>query len=106
MARYKYCILLFAGILVPSDEFQYWADTARTSTKMNMKERARGFHELFQSVSKDFSNISALSMPECIELVEVTQDTLDDVWKQTEHDPPYPETRMNHLMDVIGRWRV
>ena len=87
-----------------SDEFQYWADLARTSTKMNMKERARGFHELFQPISKDFSNISALTMPECIELVEVTQDTLDEVWKQTEYNPPYLETRMNHLMDVIGRF--
>ncbi len=36
------------------------------------------------------------------DLVEVTQDTLDDVWKQTEHDPPYPESRMRHFMDVIG----
>ena len=32
----------------------------------------------------------------------MSQDTLDDVWKQTEHDPPYPQSRMKHLMDVIG----
>ena len=93
-----------AGILVPSDEFQYWGEAARMSTKMNMKERARGFMELFQPISKDFGNMSTLSMPECIELVEMTQDTLDEVWKQTEHDPPYPEPRMLHLMDIIGRW--
>ena len=37
-----------------------------------------------------------------LDLVEVSQDTLDDVWKQTEHDPPYPQPRMKHLMDVIG----
>ena len=92
-----------AGILVPSDEFQFWAEAARSSTKMNMKERARGFTELFQPIAKDFGNMSTLSMPECIELVEMTQDTLDEVWKQTEHDPPYPEPRMLHLMDIIGR---
>jgi len=97
-------LLMCAGILVPSDEFRYWGEAARMSTKMNMKERARGFMELFQPISKDFGNMSTLSMPECIELVEMTQDTLDEVWKQTEHDPPYPEPRMLHLMDIIGRW--
>ena len=39
---------------------------------------------------------------QALDLVEVSQDTLDDVWKQTEHDPPYPQSRMKHLMDVIG----
>ncbi len=52
-------------------------------------------------------NISPCNLSLCFlqaqELVEVSQDTLDDVWKQTEHDPPYPENRMKHLMDVIGQ---
>lgn len=40
-------------------------------------------------------------MADAVELVDTTRDALDDVWRQTEHDP-YPETRMQHLMDVIG----
>ena len=37
-----------------------------------------------------------------MELVEITQDTLDDIWKQAEHEPAYPETRMKHLLEVIS----
>ena len=47
-----------------------------------------------------------MSIAEAQELADITQDTLDDVWKQTEFDPPYPEKRMRHLMDVIGGFSV
>lgn len=36
-----------------------------------------------------------------VDLVETTRDVVDDVWRQTEHDH-YPESRMLHLLDIIG----
>lgn len=45
--------------------------------------------------------MNGLELDDAIELVESTQDALDEVWKQEDHKP-YPESRMKHLLDVIG----
>lgn len=50
---------------------------------------------------QDFVNLNALEITDVLEVIEVCQDTLDEVWKQAEHKP-YPENRMRHLMGVIG----
>lgn len=42
----------FAGILIPSDEFQYWADISGSAEKKRVKERAAHFTELFQPIQK------------------------------------------------------
>lgn len=91
-----------SGILTPSDEFQYWAESAMTSSKLSSRERAQYFQEHFQSIVTEFANLDALSFSDTLELIEVTQDTLDDLWKQTDYKPPYPEERMRHLLEVIS----
>ena len=91
-----------AGILTPSDEFQYWSDAGISSSKLTSRERAQFFQEMFQPLVTNFANLDSLSFPDCLELVEVTQDTLDDLWKQSEHSPPYPEERMRHLLEIIS----
>ncbi|OWF37256.1 Cytoplasmic dynein 2 heavy chain 1 [Mizuhopecten yessoensis] len=83
------------SILSPSDEFQYWADQARSS------ERAANFVDLFKPISKEFGGLDAMGLQDVMELVEVTQDTLDEVWKGEDRNP-YPEDRMKHLMEIIG----
>lgn len=45
-----------------------------------------------------------MALSDVIELVEITQDTLDVVWKQS--DPPFAEARMRHLLDVIGQYEM
>ncbi|XP_074649972.1 cytoplasmic dynein 2 heavy chain 1-like [Tubulanus polymorphus] len=90
------------GILTPNDEFQYWAEVAISGNKLDIKERAQHFQDLYQPIAKDFGSLDALSLLEVSELVEQCQDVLDDIWKQTEQEPPYPEKRMQHLMDVLG----
>ena len=82
------------------DEFQYWQDLSRSSAGGDLKEAAESYTELFAPISKDYGGLEAMPLPDGMELVEMTQDTLDDVWKQGE--PPYPEARMRHLMEVIG----
>lgn len=42
-----------------------------------------------------------MALVDAVELVDSTRDAVDDVWRQNEHDP-YPEVRMQRLMDVIG----
>ena len=44
--------LLFKGILTPSDEFQYWAETAMTARNASDKERAQHIQEIFQPIAK------------------------------------------------------
>lgn len=92
--------LFLLGILSPVDEFDYWADMARVG-KGGDRERAEQFVELFKPISKDYGGLDAMSLQDAMEMVDITQDTLDDVWRQTEFDP-YPENRMRHLMDCIG----
>lgn len=77
------------------DEFQYWGDMARSD------ERASQFVDLFKPISKEFGGLDTMNMMDVMELVEIAQDTLDDVWKCVEFDA-YPEPRMKHLMDIIG----
>lgn len=78
------------------DEFQYWGDMARSD------ERASQFVDLFKPISKEFGGLDTMEMMDVMELVEIAQDTLDDVWKFVDFDA-YPEPRMKHLMDVIGK---
>ncbi len=91
-----------AGILTPSDEFQYWSEASSASSKLTSRERAQYFQEMFQPIVTKFANLDVLSFPDCLELIEICQDTLDDIWKQTEHSPPYPEDRMKHLLEIIS----
>ena len=89
-------------ILCPSDEFQFWAEASLSEAKLAQRERAQRYQELFQPITAKFANLDALSFSEALELAEITQDTLDDVWKETECDPPYPEQRMKHLFEIIS----
>ncbi len=91
-----------SGILTPSDEFQFWAEASMSSTRLALRERSQHFQALLQPIVTDFANIDTLSFPEALELIEVTQDSLDDLWKQAEYEPGYPEVRMNHLLEVIS----
>lgn len=45
-------LCLSVGILTPSDEFQYWTDLSNTGSKLDIKERALFFCDLFQQISK------------------------------------------------------
>ncbi|XP_068440329.1 cytoplasmic dynein 2 heavy chain 1 isoform X1 [Clinocottus analis] len=89
------------GILTPSDEFQYWDDLSKSAEKSSMRERATHFTEQFKFIQKEYAGLDCLSMPDVVDLVEQSRDTLDDMWRQTDFEP-YPETRMARLMDVIG----
>ncbi len=93
---------LVTAILNPSDEFSFWAEKA--TTRGNDSEFAEKLTELFEPISKDFAQMEQRSFDEATELLELTQDTLDEVWRLEELDSQlYPEVRMRRLLEVIGK---
>jgi len=97
------CVFV-AGILTPTDEFQYWADLA-ASAKGEDRDRARYFCDTFQrQIAPQFASLASLSMADVTELVEETHDVLDEIWKQTDFDKSFPEARMKRLLEVIGTY--
>lgn len=84
------------------DEFQSWNDIASSGSSSEEKERAAHFASLFQPIMKEFSELESLPLDDGLELPILTQDVLDDVWKQTEFDRPYSEARMQHLLETCG----
>ena len=90
------------GILTPSDEYQFWSNVATASSSLHAKERAQFFQEQLQPLATKFSQLDSLSFPDVLELIEIAHDALDEIWKQSEHDPPYPESRMTHLLEVVS----
>ncbi|XP_030632529.1 cytoplasmic dynein 2 heavy chain 1 [Chanos chanos] len=89
------------GITSPCEEFQYWADVCQSAEKNSTRDRAAHFSELFRPIQKDYSTLDSVSLVDALELIDTTRDVLDDVWRQTDHTP-YPEARMQRLLDVIA----
>ena len=90
------------GILTAMDEYQFWSEVGTSSNRLQAKERAHFFQELLQPLAAEFANLDSLSFSDGLELVDETQNTLDDLWKQADHHPPYPEKRMIHLFEVLS----
>uniref|UniRef100_A0A8D2JAH6 Dynein cytoplasmic 2 heavy chain 1 n=1 Tax=Varanus komodoensis TaxID=61221 RepID=A0A8D2JAH6_VARKO len=89
------------AILSPNDEFQFWIERAQRGSKSSSKERASHFKELFEVIAYDYYNLDSLSLFEVVDLVETTKDTVDDVWRQSDHEP-FPQPRMQNLLDIIA----
>jgi len=64
------------------------------------------FNCLSSLLERKVCNRYFLSAADILEVVEIVHDTLDDLWKQAEHEA-YPEDRMIHLFNVTGsEWVV
>nr|XP_026693271.1 cytoplasmic dynein 2 heavy chain 1-like [Ciona intestinalis] len=90
-----------SGILTPLDECKYWHEISLSGSRLDVQERAQHFLEYLKPLESQFQSIDSLSLVDCMELVEQLQDSLDDIWKQTEF-PAYPEARMLNFLTVIG----
>ncbi|XP_023242269.1 cytoplasmic dynein 2 heavy chain 1-like [Centruroides sculpturatus] len=89
-------------IQTPLDEFKYWADKSINGKSDSEKQRASYFYEIFNQLENGFSNLNSLSLVECKDFFDIVFTVLDDIWKQEEYSPPYPQDRMEHLLDIIG----
>jgi dynein heavy chain 2, cytosolic len=76
---------------------------ASNGKKGEERDRAQLFSDYFQKqIASQYATLLTIQLPALMDLIEETQDVLDEVWKQAEFDKPYPETRMRRLLEVIG----
>lgn len=90
------------GVLNVSDEYDFWGDVSLSGSRLQARERAQRFQEILGPLAHEFAHLDSLSHSEVLDLIDTTQDTLDELWKATEVSPPYPEERMTHLLEVIS----
>ncbi|XP_063840903.1 LOW QUALITY PROTEIN: cytoplasmic dynein 2 heavy chain 1-like [Scylla paramamosain] len=86
-----------AGVLTVKDETEYWADTANNPMSQEEKEVAHAFYSVLEPMSKEFSGLDAVLMVDAEEVLENTQNSLEELWRLD-----YPQARMSHLLDVIA----
>lgn len=66
-----------------------------------MRDNAESVIELLSPMAKEFSAIDMMSLVDIPDLIDEIQDSLDDLWKQSDSET-YSEDRMRHLLDVSG----
>jgi hypothetical protein len=70
--------LSIASIVKPSDEFEFWENLQGVN---KYKESATAFSDAFIDIAPRYAGFDKLSTGDVKELLEDTQNALDDVWK-------------------------
>jgi len=74
-----------------------------TAPKGEERDRAIFFSDLFQKqIGPQYATLLSLPIASVLDLVDETQDVLDELWKQEDFEKAYPESRMKRLLEVIG----
>jgi len=93
--------LSIASIAKPADEFDFWESLSGVS---KYRDSAAAFSDAFMDIASRFSRFEELTTAEVTELLEDTQNALDDVWKAPlPEKSQYPQVRMEHLFEVISK---
>jgi len=91
----------YANIHEPADEFDHWQDASRRSGRG--RDRAQAISSAYAEVSDRFRGLHDASFSEMAELVEETQNVLDDVWRmEVPGGGTFPQGRMQRVFTVIG----
>ncbi|KAG1684369.1 Cytoplasmic dynein 2 heavy chain 1 [Nymphon striatum] len=85
-----------------TDEYLYWSDNANQSHSSSERERALHFQSLLEPLQKPFSALDSMSYSDCREFIELLYNLLDDIWRQEQVTPGYPQKHMAVLLNVIG----
>ncbi|OQS05963.1 dynein heavy chain [Thraustotheca clavata] len=86
------------GIVTIQDEIQYWEknNTGRE------RERSSKFSAYLDTIHSRYSSLSTLSFDEMGELLDDTNNTLDDIWRaDLEGSAQYPQQRMAHFFGLV-----
>lgn len=83
------------GILNVVDEIEYWEN------KKHKKDEAAEFIDVFQNIKTRFETMNALEINSIDELLEDTQNCLDDVWR-ADVDVQYPQKRMENMLNLVS----
>jgi dynein heavy chain 2 len=106
MSSEKVDDLDISSIKSPKDEYSYWNGlSVRYDLKADVIDRAHFFAEQLQPLAARFNNFQDRSLNEVLEMIDSSQDILDNVWKFTNFTP-YPEQRMSNLFKITGQLLV
>ena len=86
----------------PLDEFQYWLNVSQRAKSQSDRERADNFYKQFSPLVKLYQQMHVYSLSEIFEVIERTEEVYDDVWKELDVEPLYPQDQMEELLDVTG----
>ncbi len=93
-----------SGIHEPMDEIRYWADT-KSNRRSQYNQLADSLDIYFHDISNPvgFNDIESLDFSQVADLVNVTFDSLNGIWSTIVDRQVYPQKRMVHLFDIIGK---
>jgi dynein heavy chain 2 len=93
----------FSSIKSIKDEHSYWSGLSiRFDLKGEVGDRANLFAEQLKKLSEKFVHVNDNTFQEMLEVVEIAQDSFDNIWKLTQFEV-YPEPRMDHLFRIFGQ---
>ena len=92
--------LSIASIVKPGDEFDFWENLTGVS---KYRDCAAAFSDAFVDIGPRYAQFDELPTEEIIELLEDTQNALDDAWKAPLSSNQYPQKRMEHLFEIISK---
>lgn len=90
-----------SDIRTVADESNFWSrlkDDRRSPHKALAKEVDKAFGELMRFADMDRADVATAS-----EAVDLSLDALQDIWSIAAGDDVFPQARMVHLFDCIGR---
>ena len=95
----------YSSILSMSSEFDFWTDSA-SSGSGRVRSAASRFRDILEPLSTRWASLedSSMKLSAAVELIEDTQNALDDIWKLDglSSDQQYPQKRMEHLFGIIA----
>lgn len=94
----------FEGILSPIDEIEFWAELERMNVQTNSEEKVRQKAEFLNShlknLAKLFYELDSMKLVKVNDLLDILEDTIDDIWISEEIEPHYGEPRMKHFLKI------
>jgi dynein heavy chain 2 len=89
------------AIVTVADECRYWEQ--QQGDPRNAK-RARKFTVALDTVAPRFARLLDTSFDEMLELLDDTQNALDDIWRAdvASREQQYPQVRMDHVLSLVG----
>lgn len=77
--------------------------TCTDASTPSTPQLAAKYYDLFDQVAPRFATLAEQSLSEVTELLEDTQNMLDDLWRlDVGQSEQYPQERMRHLLGVLG----
>ena len=91
-----------SSIKTPKDEYSYWNNlSVRYDLKADVIDRAHFFAEQLQPLANKFNNFQDRNLNEVLEMIDSSQDILDNIWKFANF-APYPEQRMTNYFKITS----